>query len=243
MSLTKLKSTIMSKRTIWLLIPLIPYLIPMMLGLAWLPIGNESLHLTGNPYPYDYIGKRQLISPSADPETSTHYTIPYFHQLRKYLREGTLPLWNTNAGLGLPFAAMGEGSPYSPVSILRSFIPAHFHDLVSVLNFFIGSIFFFLLLKEMGIEEKFSLISTAIYTLQGAFTTTILIPNIAQTITLFPLIFWSCMKVINGTCRHSFLLFVSTLIFFMISGHVQHAFIGMLLLTLFQDREHGNHSS
>ena len=226
----------MDKRKVafWLFIPFLPYLIPILMGYAWLPVGGESNSLIGSTYPYGFTGRAVRVATSGDPETSSQYNIPYFYELKNYLNNGELPLWNKNAGLGMPYAALGEGSPYSPMSILRAIIPSHYHDIISIFGFAIGSFFFYLLLLELGLKEPESLAATALYTLQGAFTSTILLPNIAQTIALIlPLVFWASTRLINGGRRYSLILFALSIALFLISGHAQQAFIGFFVLTVY----------
>jgi len=221
------------KVVLGLLIPFLAYLLPILLGFAWLPVADESESLLGSNYPYEYVGRKPAISPSADPETSSQYSVPYFYEIRNFLSKGELPLWNTNVGLGMPFAAMGEGSPYSFFSLIRAFIFPHWHDLISIINFLLASIFCFLFLRELNISKNASLVATSIYVLQGAFTTTLLIPNIAQTISFFPFVFWACARLINGKNPYSLTIFIASVILVIISGHIQQAFIGLFALCIF----------
>src|SRR3954470_4677412 len=128
--------------------PFLFYLLPFLAGYAWNNIG---------PLTPDYPGMAN--SPDRRPAVTTsvkHYgtgvvTVPFRARLRAYLRDGDLPLWNPYSGLGQPFAAQGEGSPYFPLAVVRSLLPGSWANATTFVMIAISAAALFGFLRLLGL--------------------------------------------------------------------------------------------
>src|SRR5581483_4837765 len=63
-------------------------------------------------------------------------SVPLHARLGEYIRNFELPLWNPYQGLGEPYAAQGDGSPYSPLELLRAMLPYSFGNLITFIGYY-----------------------------------------------------------------------------------------------------------
>src|SRR3989344_2189674 len=121
--------------------PVLFYCIPLFLGFTWNAIGPGVGPPNIYTQPESYSGRHADGSLSIDILTPSIYSLPYDVRLRRYIKEGYLPLWNPDQALGVPFSAQGEGSPYFPLQIIRSVLPQIYANYVTFLGFYLAAIF------------------------------------------------------------------------------------------------------
>ena len=124
------------------------------------------------------------------------YNVPYDITLRRYILNGKLPLWNSNKGIGTPFAAQGEGSPYFPLTIIRALLPYIF-KLCRHFSVSFWRLSFYSFFKEMEISEYAAYIGSYSFILSGALGGQIIATNITSSLTVTPLLFWVCVKAVK----------------------------------------------
>src|SRR5262249_29136244 len=73
--------------------------------------------------------------------------------LGQYLRKLERPLWNPYQGLGEPYAAQGDGSPYSPFEVVRAIVPYSWVTALPLAAYYFSAVFLFLFLRELGLTE------------------------------------------------------------------------------------------
>src|SRR5438093_9258583 len=119
-----------------LFLPFIFYIIPFLLGYSWNAINP------GTPLYSDFSYNARWSDTAITIETSGSgvVAVPFMARLKQYLRQGDLPLWNPYQGLGQPFAAQGEGSPFSPFTILRALLPYTWENAITIGLYFLSSI-------------------------------------------------------------------------------------------------------
>ena len=93
-------------------------LVPNFQGRAWNALGIFPFN-TLNP-PQDYTGPVPEVQITAESWGASGVMVPFHARLKNYLNQFQAPWWNPYQGLGQPFAAQGEGCPYSPVAIVRA---------------------------------------------------------------------------------------------------------------------------
>lgn len=162
---------------------------------------------------------------SMESMTPMIYNVPYDVTVRRYILNGQLPLWNTNKGIGTPFAAQGEGSPYFPLTIIRSLLPYTYWNYVTFLGFFLAALFLFLFLREMAVSEYAAYIGSYSFILSGALSGQIIATNITSALTVTPLLFWVSTRAVKLQTPfwRSLLSFVIALQ--ILAGHIQMTFV------------------
>ena len=102
------------------------YLIPSILGYGWNNSAGESIlnvHKEKQRYPGTNI--------TAEPWGASVLLGPAESRLRDYFARRVLPLWNPYQGLGEPYAAQGDGSPYSLPALARALSPPWAGNLIT----------------------------------------------------------------------------------------------------------------
>src|SRR5215204_5059524 len=90
-------------------LPFAVYLIPIACGYEWSTItpGTPNLPAMGG-----YVGRQPKVATTVEVFGTGVIAGPYVARLRNYLVTRQMPLWNPYQGLGQPYAAQGDGSPY-----------------------------------------------------------------------------------------------------------------------------------
>ena len=184
-----------SRWPLWLALPFVLYLVPLLGGYAWSSISPMTPNVTA----FDGYGGR---TPELPITVETYGTgvvaVPFQSRLRQYFRATELPLWNPYQGLGQPFAAQGEGSPYFPLAIVRSLLPYRFANVVTVFGFYVSAVFMFLFLRGLGCSSGAALLGGAGWSVSGALTLHIARPNIADQVAMIPPLFWAAAWAVRS---------------------------------------------
>ncbi len=111
-----------------------------------------------------------------------------------------MPLWNPYQGLGQPFAAMGEGSPYFPPAMIRSLAPYSLANVFLLAEIFLAQCFMFCFLRNSGLGRVASVFGGVAFALSGAVSFHLARANILDQICMIPVLFWA---ISNALVRRS----------------------------------------
>lgn len=221
-----------------LFLPLVVYLIPVWCGFTWSALGPNSPGLGSRQFnslnpPEGYQGRFPDQPITIEPWGASVINVPYTARLKQYLIDGSLPLWNPYQGIGQPFAAQGEGSPYFPLAILRAMIPYSQSNYVTFLGFYFAAIFLFLFLSELGISYRSALFGGIAFALSGALSLLIARPNIADQLSVLPFLFWAVVKAIKERRITWYAVLSVAVAIDILAGFIQIAILSVLVAGIF----------
>jgi hypothetical protein len=218
---------------IWLFLPMLFYLIPLFEGYAWSALGPSYLPYNVLNPPEEYRGRLPATRITAEVWGASVVIVPFHARLRQYLLGGDLPLWNPYSGLGQPFAAQGEGSPYFPTSILRSLLPYSLANYVTVAFIYISSVCTYLFMVRLGVSAAAAVFTAVTWSLSGALSLHLGRPNFADQLCMVPVLFWAVLAAIQQRTlwRYVVLMLVTSL--HLLAGHIQIAMLSGLTAPLF----------
>ena len=221
-----------------LFLPLVVYLIPMFSGYAWSALGPNSPGLGSRQFnslnpPEGYRGRIPDQPITIEPWGASVINVPYNARLKQYLLSGSLPLWNPYQGIGQPFAAQGEGSPYFPLAILRALVPYSQSNYITFLGFYIAAIFLFLFLCELGISNRSAFFGGVAYSLSGALSLLIARPNMADQLIVLPLLFWAAAKAVQERKTTWYAVLSVVVAINILAGFIQIAILSVLAAGIF----------
>jgi hypothetical protein len=221
-----------------LLLPLLILLGPVIAGYSWSSIGPNSPGLGGRQFnslnpPEGYAGRMPDQPITIEPWGASVINVPYEVRIRQYLFEKELPLWNPYQGIGQPFAAQGEGSPYFPLTILRALVPYSKSNYVTFMGFFISSVFLFLFLTGLGISNRSAYFGGTIFMLSGALSLFIARPNIADQLCMVPVLFWAVARAVQERRAAWYAVLSMAVAINILAGFIQVAVLSVLLAGIF----------
>jgi len=213
-----------------LALPLLVYLIPLAQGFAWSALGAGFNVL--DP-PEGYAGRLPELRITAEAWGASVVIVPLHAKIRDYVLAGDLPLWNPYQGLGQPFAAQGEGSPYFPAAVLRSLLPYSWANYVTVGMFFASSLALFGFVRGLGASRAAACFGGVAWPLSGALSLHLARPNIADQLCMIPVLFWATERAVRAPslARWAALALVAGL--HAVAGFIQIAMIAALAALLF----------
>ena len=160
------------------------YLIPGILGYGWNSTPGPSLLNT-----HDVTKRYPAIDITAEPWGASVVLTPSESRLRQFVANGQLPLWNPYQGIGEPYAAQGDGSPYALAAIIRAFAPPSMGNLVTFLSFALGAAAMYAFLGLLGLSKEVRLVGAIAVFLSTANTFHIARYNIGDQNALIPVQF------------------------------------------------------
>lgn len=217
--------------------PLLFYLIPLFLGYTWSGLGANFPF--ASPYygilhpPEGYKDRLPGHPYTLDGWAASVVNVPYNARIRNYLYGGYLPLWNPYQGLGQPFAAQGEGSPYFPLTILRALFPYSQANYVTFLGFYFATIFFYLFLRMLGLSKYSALFGGIAYILSGTFSPLIARFNLVDQLMFIPVVFWAAAKAVQKRTIYWYVVLAFVVALNMLAGHLQLAVLVVVMLIFF----------
>lgn len=204
------------------------YLIPSILGYGWNNSAGESIlnvHKEDRRYPASNI--------TSEPWGASVLLGPAESRLRDYFVHRILPLWNPYQGLGEPYAAQGDGSPYSLPALARALLPPWAGNLVTFGVFAIGAIGMYAFLALLGLSKEIRLFGAIAAFLSTALTFHIARYNIGDQNALIPVQFaittWAIQRRVPFTY---FVLACSTAVT-ITAGFIQSALFAVAIALLF----------
>jgi hypothetical protein len=217
----------------WLALPMLVYLVPLFEGYAWSALGPGYLpHNVLNP-PEEYRGRLPQTRITAESWGSSVVTVPFHARSRQYLLAGELPLWNPYSGLGQPFAAQGEGSPYFPVSIARSLLPYSKANYVTVAFIYLSGAFAYLFMARLGVSKTAATFAGIAWSLSGALSLHLGRPNFADQVCMVPILFWAVLAAVQCQSVGRYVVLALASCLHLIAGHIQIAMLSGLTAPLF----------
>jgi len=215
---------------LWLMLPFSFYLLPLLLGFSWSALGEG--HNVLNP-PEGYSGRLPDMRITVEAWGASVVVVPFHAKLAHYIAAHELPLWNPYQGLGQPFAAQGEGSPYFPFAVIRALLPYSLDNYVTFFVFYISSVFLYLFLREWDISEEAAVFGGIAYTLSGALSFQIARFNIADQICMIPVLFWAASKALRKPTINWYVVFAFVAALHLLAGFIQIAMITAVLVVTF----------
>jgi hypothetical protein len=162
-----------------------------------------------------------------------HQIAPWQHVVRRALADGRWPLWNENTGAGMPLLGDPQSQAFQPL-VLAGY-PFDLWAGVGItgaLRVLIALVFFFLLLRRLGLGEPAAVLGSVAYGL-GGFLLLWLGWPIANAAALVPLGLYAVVRVDEEEGRRDlFLLFVAGLGLFL-GGHPETVVYGLSMAGLF----------
>jgi hypothetical protein len=163
--------------------PFLFYLIPFVAGYGWNAIGTLTPVFPGM---LDRAGRTPSASPSVEHYGTGVVVVPFKARLGAYLLDGDLPLWNPYSGLGQPFAAQGEGSPYFPMAVLRSLLPPSWSNAVTFVMIAISAVAQCYFLQRLGLSTGAATFGGVAWSLAGVFTLNVARDNYVDQFAMIP---------------------------------------------------------
>ena len=217
----------------WLALPFVFYLVPLFEGYAWSSVNGQSLNFNVLNPPEHYQGRQPEFRTTAEAWGASVVVVPFQARLRHYLLAGELPLWNPYQGLGQPFAAQGDGSPYFPAAIVRALVPSNLGNYVTVVMGYLSAVCLYLFLRGLGASGPAALFAGMLWPLTGAVSLHLARPNVADQVCMIPPLFWAMAAAVRtrSVGRYVVLALVSGL--HLVAGFIQVAMLSALVAGLF----------
>jgi len=189
---------------------------------------------------------KMLFTPDFALSDTYHSGSSLKYLLAQALKQGRIPFWTDALQGGHPFLAEWQTGGLYGINLIvfKIFSFTDAYTLLLIINFFLLSLGFFLLLKEFKISSFISLLVSLNFAFNGAIGLRLVHFTLIQTFSLCPLLFYTALKAIKTGKKIFFLLFPIILSQMIFAGFVQIVFmviIGLLLFMLFYLRmEHKN---
>ncbi|MBV9578173.1 MAG: hypothetical protein JO057_06240, partial [Chloroflexi bacterium] len=214
----------------WLALPFVFYLIPLALGYSWNALGANYNVL--DP-PEGYVGRVPDLRITVEAWGASVLTVPLHARLNAYLHQAEIPLWNPYQGLGEPYQAQGDGSPYSPPEILRSLLPYSLENSVTFLSYYVSAVFLYLFLRGVGLGASAAIVGGMAWVLSGALSLHIARPEISDQVVMFPVLFWAAARALRMPSARNYVILTLVTGLNAVAGHIQIAMLASLVLLVF----------
>jgi Bacterial membrane protein YfhO len=214
----------------YLALPFALYLLPVLMGYSWNALGEG--HNILNP-PEGYVGRLPDRRITVEAWGASVVDVPFHARLQAYLRSAELPLWNPYQGLGEPFAAQGEESPYSPFSIARALVPYALSNYVTFGVFYLSAVCLYLFLRGVGLSDAAAIFGGIGFVVSGALSLHIGRPNIADQVALIPVLFWAAERAMRRRTAHAFVILALVAALHATGGFIQIAMLSALVTAAF----------
>ncbi|MBI3485939.1 YfhO family protein [Candidatus Daviesbacteria bacterium] len=153
---------------------------------------------------------------------------------RKSLLSGKLPWWVSGIGNGYPLVADGQIGPFYPLNILffRFLSTNQAINWLIFLHFWLAGIGMYLI---MGLFTKHTfarLLTSITFILSGFMVSQLMVVNLNQTISLFPLLFWIYLKLIQKFKAYLFVVLIVLISLQILAGYMPFVYYEALILGL-----------
>jgi hypothetical protein len=214
----------------WLVVPFAFYLLPVLLGYSWNAVGEG--HTILSP-PEGYVGRFPDQRVTVESWGASVVDVPFHARLGRYLKDGQLPLWNPYQGLGQPFAAQGEESPYSPFAIARAVLPYSASNAVTLGVYYLSAVSLCLFLRGLGLSEKSALFGGVAFVVSGALSLQVARTNFADQVAIVPMLFWAAARAARQRSTLAYAVLVGVAALHATGGLIQIAMLSAILVVLF----------
>ena len=209
------------------------YLVPLVEGYAWSNIGPSYLPFNVLNPPEEYRGRLPSTRITAEAWGASVVIVPFQVRLRDYLLAGELPLWNPYQGLGQPFAAQGEGSPYYPLEVMRALLPTSKSNYLTAVEVYVSAICVYLFVLRLGASRPAALFAGMAWPVSGAISLHMGRPNIADQVCTIPMLFWAMLAAMQSRSLGRYLVLALVSGLQLVAGFIQIAMIAGLTAGLF----------
>jgi hypothetical protein len=210
--------------------PFLFYLVPFLTGYAWNNIGPLTPDYPGMAGSLD---RRPAVTTAVEHYGTGVVAVPFRARLRAYLRDGDLPLWNPYSGLGQPFAAQGEGSPYFPLAVVRALLPGSWANAVTFLSIAVSAGALFGFLRLLGLAPATAAFGGAAWAISGAFTLNLARDNYVDQFAMIPPLFLAAAWAIASRRALAYVAFAAVVCLHAVAGLLQIGVNTLLLLAGF----------
>ena len=192
-----------------------------------LPVGGIAKMV-----PYRHLGL-EMVDDNPLQRDLTHAIAPWQAQVRRCLRDGEWPLWNSYSAAGLPLLANPQAMPFHPlvVAALPLPLPAAV-GVVAALRVLVALAFTFLLLRRQEISELPALIGALAYALGGFMILWLGWPHANSAATL-PVALYATVLWAQAGRRRDLVLLTGALFSVFAAGHPETALYVLLTAGLF----------
>jgi hypothetical protein len=204
------------------------YFVPGALGFGWNSTPGPSLLNTR-----DASDRYPAINITAEPWGASVVLTPSESRLREFIADGYIPLWNPYQGMGEPYAAQGDGSPYAPWTIIRAFAPPSLGNLTTFVSFAIGAAATYGFLGLLGLSKEVRLIGMIAFFLSTANTFHIARYNIGDQNALIPVQFLAVTFAVLRRSPLAYLILACCSAVTMTAGFVPSAIVTIIVATAF----------
>jgi hypothetical protein len=159
------------------------------------------------------------------------YSIPPRFFLVESVKNGDFPLWNPYQFSGHPFFANPQNAVLYPLNSLFFILPFDVaFNAIIILHFFLGGLFTYLLLRDLGANPSGSLISGLIFMLGGHLLSVhSLLPTLLSVIWI-PIIVLFFRRAINRPGLKNEILTALFMTFSFLGGGVEHVYGHFIVL-------------
>jgi hypothetical protein len=220
-----------SVQLLWLVPPLLIYIVPLVLGFGWNSLSGPSV--PGPMPPEGYTGRLPAVPITAESWGTAVVIVPFHARLNDYLRNGYLPLWNPYQGLGQPFTAGGEGGPYFPLTIVRALAPYSWDNWINLIGFLLGGLATVALLRGFALTSRAAIFGGVAFMVSGALSVQIPRDNIVDQLWMIPVLLWATAAAVRErTARRCVILAIVSGLH-LLAGFAQIALPAIVLVGLF----------
>jgi hypothetical protein len=213
-----------------LVAPFVFYLVPFLAGYGWNAIGPFTPTfpgMTGSP------DRLPAITTAVEHYGTGAGVVPFQARLRAFLREGELPLWNPYSGLGQPFAAQGEGSPYFPLAVVRALLPTSWSNVATFGMIGLSAAALYGFLRLLGLSVGAAAFGGAAWSLSGVFTLNVARNNMVDQFAMIPPLFLAAAWAIASRRLVAYVGFAVVVCLHAVAGMLQIGVNALLLLVGF----------
>jgi hypothetical protein len=213
-----------------LALPCLLYLTPLVMGFAWSSVGPRSPNVTGFSA---FVSRTADLPITVETWGTGVLSVPLHARLAEYVHLLELPLWNPYQGLGEPYAAQGDGSPYSPFAITRALLPYSLENYVTIVEYYLSAVALYLLLRDLGLSEGAAVVGGIGWILSGALSLHLARPEFGDQLVMLPVLLWAAARAMRRPSGARWAVFALVAGLNALAGHIQIAMVASVVLVAF----------
>jgi len=160
------------------------------------------------------------------------YPMKYF--LASSLQKGAVPFWCSNYFCGSPFVSDLQSGVFYPLSLILLFGPVDkAFNLYAVIHILLGFVFFYSLIREMGLTPRTALFAGISYCFGGYVLSSVNTLNNLTTLIWLPAVLWSVTKALSNKSVSGYFLTTVFSCMAILGGEPQLYLMSMALLLLY----------
>jgi hypothetical protein len=160
------------------------------------------------------------------------YPMKYF--LASSFKNGSIPLWCSNYFCGSPFIGDLQSGVFYPLSLIFLFGPANTaFNLYILIHIFLGFIFLYFFIKELGLSSKTAFFAGIAYCFSGCLLSSVNTLNNLSAQIWLPAILWSATKAITKKNKSAYFLTIIFSCMSILGGEPQLYLMSITLLIFY----------